>query len=88
MRGKRLLRILMTERSIGWRDLIASRIPEHVAKRVDIIIHLKAEGLSISDIARLLDRDHTSVMHWVTPGRRERRLARMREYTRERRAAA
>lgn len=62
--AERLLAEVTRAHGVGARDILSpSRMPHVIAARWDYIARLRAEGMSIRRIARLVGRDRTTVRH-------------------------
>lgn len=84
MRGQSLLRHIMAELLIGKVDFYTSRLYNNAEKRGEAMRRLHAAGLNSYEIARLVRRDHTTVLYWIRPGVRQRRKRAMTIYNRSR----
>jgi hypothetical protein len=74
--GKEIAKAYMAKRLIGREELFNSKLPEHVAKRRDLIRLLLETGLYPIEIARVVDRNKDTIRYWTNPVYRENSLAR------------
>lgn len=64
MKGWKQLKAFMAENFISQDDFFNSRFTEHVAIRVKAMASLRAAGLNGSEIARVMNCDHSLVRYW------------------------
>lgn len=82
-----IIREVARRRGLSVADVTGkSRLQEHVEARLEIIARLRAIDLNLSHIARLLNRDRSTIAHHVFPDYKRRANARAMAAIRRKRA--
>lgn len=62
--ARRIIAAVAARHGVPVKDVLSnSRFMEHVRPRWEIMRHIRDRGIGLSRIARLLDRDHTTVIN-------------------------
>ncbi len=77
MMGIKLVRAVMAEYRLGEVDFFTSRFQEHLKARVDCIKRLSKAGVNKRAIARVMRRDRSTIIYWLSPDQQERKKSRM-----------
>ncbi len=86
--GRDIIREVAREYRLRPDDITGrSRSSIFVKARIEAIHRLKAAGFNRCQTARLLNRDHTTILHHLNEKRREKSLARARRHHERRKAA-
>jgi DNA-binding transcriptional MerR regulator len=87
--GRDILREVAQQRGLTTQEIIGrSKKPPFIAARLEVIARLRALDFPISKIARLVQRDHSTVFHHIKPGYRERAIERANRWYDEQRERA